>query len=99
MYLNGCVSFSVTTSHQELSPSDKMTLAPPDRKNTHTLSRTVRKDENRVLGRNRERERDGHQTHRELRLKADVGANARLIYNISCSYLEHPLFLLLQLSQ
>lgn len=56
MYLNGWVSFSVTTSHQELSPSDKMTLAPPDRKNTHTLSRTVRKDENRVLGRNRERE-------------------------------------------
>jgi len=49
-YLYGRVLASVTVSHQELNPRDKMTLAPPDRKSTHTLSTTVRKDENRVLG-------------------------------------------------
>lgn len=39
----------VTVSHQEDRPNDRMTLAPPDRKSKHTLSSTVRKDENRVL--------------------------------------------------
>lgn len=52
MYLYGRVLSLVTVSHQETSPRDKITLAPPDRKSTHTLSSTVRKDENRVLSRN-----------------------------------------------
>lgn len=52
VYLYGCVLSSVTMSHQETSPRDRITLAPPDRKSTHTLSSTVRKDENRVLSRN-----------------------------------------------
>lgn len=49
VYLYGRVLSSVTVSHQETSPRDSRTLAPPDRKRTHTLSSTVRKDENRVL--------------------------------------------------
>lgn len=49
-YLYGRVLSSVTVSHQELNPRDKITLAPADKKSTQTLSRTVRKDENRVLG-------------------------------------------------
>lgn len=56
MYLYGRALSSVTVSHQELNPRDRMMLAPPDRKRTHTLIRTVRKDENRVLG------GDTHQT-------------------------------------
>lgn len=51
IYLNGCMLWLVTASHQEVRPSDRMTLAPPDRKSRHTLSSTVRKDENRVLRR------------------------------------------------
>lgn len=51
VYLNGCMFWLVTVSHQEVRPSDRMTLAPPERKSTHTLSSTVRKDENSVLRR------------------------------------------------
>lgn len=60
MYLYGRVLLSVTVSHQETRPRDRSILAPPDRKSTHTLSNTVRKDENRVLSRNT------HQTYSVL---------------------------------
>lgn len=40
---------SVTVLHQEASPRERVTLAPPDRNNTHRLRIRVRKAENKVL--------------------------------------------------
>lgn len=71
-YLYGCILWSVTVSHQEASPRDRMTLAPPDRKSTHTLSSTVRNDENSVLDRN------GQQKKVLMELKVSIIDGQRL---------------------
>lgn len=40
---------SVTVLHQDTRPKVRVTLAPPERNNTHRLSNSVRKAENSVL--------------------------------------------------